>query len=53
VLPRGDVAEVRRHVEAIVAAGREGGVVAGMHSVGPDISVGTYDAVIDVMRGSL
>jgi uroporphyrinogen decarboxylase len=50
-LPRGDPDEVRRHVQRLVEIGREGGVVAGMHSVGPDIAVETYDEVIRVLRG--
>ncbi|MGQ9733371.1 MAG: uroporphyrinogen decarboxylase family protein, partial [Candidatus Zipacnadales bacterium] len=53
ILPQGDPAEVRRHVETLVALGREGGLVAGMHSVGPDISVQTYDDVIRILRGGI
>ena len=50
LLPRGDLPEVRHHVQRLVDMGREGGFVAGMHSVGPDISVATYDEVIGVLR---
>jgi len=50
ILPRGDPAEVRRHVQPLLDIGREGGLVAGMHSVGPDISVATYDEVIGLLR---
>jgi len=50
ILPRGDLREVRRHVQRLVDVGREGGLVAGMHSVGPDISVATYDEVIGSLR---
>ena len=50
ILPRGDAGEVRAHARAIAQAGREGGVVAGMHSVGPDIALETYDIVIEELR---
>ncbi|MBM3497504.1 MAG: hypothetical protein FJX74_02430 [Armatimonadetes bacterium] len=52
ILPRGDLAEVREHAHRLVDIGREGGVVAGMHSVGPDISVATYDEVVRVLRSA-
>lgn len=50
ILPRGNLEEVRDHVGRLVAMGLEGGFVAGMHSVGPDISVDTYDEVIRILR---
>ena len=50
VLPRGDWPEVRRHVRRLVDVAREGGVVLGMHSVGPDIAVSTYDEVVRLCR---
>ena len=50
ILPRGDLREVREHVGRLAAIGREGGLVAGMHSVGPDITVETYDEVIRLLR---
>ena len=50
ILPRGDLSEVRQHVRRLVEIGREGGLVAGTHSVGPDIAVGTYDEVIRLLR---
>ena len=46
ILPRGDPDEVGRHVRRALAAGREGGVVMGMHSVGCDVSVAIYDYLI-------
>jgi len=52
ILPRGDADEVRNHAREIAAAGRDGGVVAGMHSVGPDISVQTYDSVVEEIRAA-
>jgi uroporphyrinogen decarboxylase len=49
-LPRGNLREVREHVRRLVEIGREGGLVAGMHSVGPDIAVETYDEVVRLLR---
>ncbi len=43
VLPSGDPISIRRHVQRIVAAGRDGGLVIGSHSIGPDISVDSYE----------
>jgi uroporphyrinogen decarboxylase len=43
ILPRGDAAAIRRHVERLVDAGRNGGLVIGTHSIGPDISVASYE----------
>ncbi|MBT4817746.1 MAG: hypothetical protein HON70_18715 [Lentisphaerae bacterium] len=39
ILPRGGQEAVRRHIEAIVDAGRNGGLIVGSHSLGPDIPV--------------
>jgi len=50
ILPRGDRAEVRDHVLRVLEAGRDGGLVLGTHSVGPDIAVATYDYVIELLR---
>lgn len=43
ILPRGNPTEVRAHVERIVDAGRNGGLVIGTHSIGPDITLETYE----------
>jgi hypothetical protein len=43
ILPGGDLPRLRRHVEALVDAGRDGGLVIGTHSIGPDISPTSYD----------
>lgn len=43
ILPCGDEQKIRRHVEAIVDAGRNGGLVIGTHSIGPDISIENYE----------
>lgn len=50
ILPRGDAAEIRRHVEAIVDAGRDGGLVIGSHSIGPDIAPSSYDLYRRIIR---
>jgi len=45
VLPGGNKAEIERHVLHVLEAGRDGGLVIGAHSIGPDVSVQTYDHV--------
>ena len=50
LLPRGDREEIRRHALEVLSAGREGGLVIGTHSIGPDISVETYDYFIELVR---
>ncbi|MGD8238923.1 MAG: uroporphyrinogen decarboxylase family protein [Armatimonadota bacterium] len=50
ILPRGDRREVKEHVLRVLAAGRDGGLVLGMHSAGPDIAVETYDYAIELLR---
>ncbi len=49
VLPNGPPAEIRKQASAIVAAGREGGVIIGTHSVGPDIPLSHYMAYNEVV----
>ncbi len=43
ILPNGSDNEIRRHVETIIDAGAEGGLVIGTHSVGPDIPIQNYE----------
>jgi uroporphyrinogen decarboxylase len=43
MLPRGDKKEIEKHVMPIIEAGKDGGVIIGAHSIGPDVSVETYD----------
>jgi len=43
VLPGNDKAQIKRHVEAIIEAGRNGGLIIGTHSIGPDITPQSYD----------
>lgn len=50
VLPRGDRREIEAHVRPILDVAREGGVAIGTHSIGPDISVETYDYYHQLVR---
>jgi uroporphyrinogen decarboxylase len=50
VLPSGDRTRIREHVLRCVAAAREGGIVLGSHSIGPDIAVSDYDYAISLIR---
>ena len=50
VLPGGDREQVREHVLHALRAGRGGGLVLAAHSIGPDISVQTYDYVAELCR---
>jgi uroporphyrinogen decarboxylase len=43
VLPSGDKEKVKNHILPIIEAGREGGIIIGTHSIGPDIPVESYD----------
>ncbi len=43
ILPRNNPAEVKDHVLRMMSAGKEGGMVLGTHSVGPDISLEIWD----------
>jgi len=43
VLPSGDKEKIKNHILPILEAGKEGGIIIGTHSIGPDISVETYD----------
>jgi hypothetical protein len=45
ILPGGNKAEIERHVLRVLEAGQDGGLVIGAHSIGPDVSVETYDYV--------
>ena len=49
VLPRGDRAEIRAHVQHCLSIVKEGGFVIGAHTIGPDISVDTYDYVSELI----
>ena len=49
ILPGGDRSEVRQHVLDVLAAGRDGGLAIGTHSIGPDVSVETIELVRDTL----
>jgi len=49
ILPRGDRDEIRDHVTHVLESGQEGGLIIGTHSIGPDISIGTYDYLQDLI----
>jgi uroporphyrinogen decarboxylase len=42
-LPRGDREAIAAGLKRALAAGKEGGLILGTHSIGPDIAVETYD----------
>jgi uroporphyrinogen decarboxylase len=43
VLPRGNRDEINAHVNHVLEAGQEGGLILAAHSIGSDVSVATYD----------
>ena len=47
ILPRGTREEIIDHTLRILSAGREGGLVLGTHSIGPDISLASWDACFE------
>ena len=50
ILPRGERDEIENHVAHVLEAGRDGGLIIGTHSIGPDISVETYDFLRGLIR---
>ncbi len=50
VLPNGPVSAIEEQARAIIAAGKEGGVIIGAHSIGPDIPADHYLAYDRVVR---
>ncbi len=50
ILPGNDMNEISRHVEAAVEAGKNGGLIIGTHSVGPDISVQAFDLYRSIIK---
>jgi uroporphyrinogen decarboxylase len=50
ILPRGDRAEIERHVLPLVELGSEGGLVIGTHTVGSDIAPETYEYFVHLIR---
>ncbi len=49
ILPRGDRAEVRDHIQHLKQAGRDGGYIIGPHSIGPDVSLDTMNYVLELL----
>lgn len=47
VLPNGPEEAIRSQARGIVEAGRDGGVIIGAHSIGPDIPIEHYEAYLD------
>jgi hypothetical protein len=43
ILPHGTHEEIKRHVDILIEAGRNGGVIIGTHSIGPDVPVENYE----------
>jgi len=50
ILPSGNYEEIRKHVLRVLDAGRGGGLVLAAHSIGPDISVTTYDYITELWK---
>ena len=50
VLPRGDKHEIREEVKRVLRAGKDGGLVIGTHSIGPDISIEAYEYWVSCFR---
>ena len=50
ILTKGTLPEIEAHVLRVLELGREGGLVIGAHSIGPDVPVSNYDFVHQVIR---
>lgn len=48
VLPSGDRGRIEADLERVLAAGREGGLIVGTHSIGPDVPIAAYDYLIEL-----
>jgi uroporphyrinogen decarboxylase len=49
ILPGGNRAEIESHVLRILEVGRDGGLIIGSHSIGPDVTIDTYDFVHEII----
>ena len=49
ILPRGDREEIRDHISHLMTAARGGGFIIAPHSIGPDISVETFEYVVELL----
>ncbi|MBM4029398.1 MAG: hypothetical protein FJ280_28980 [Planctomycetes bacterium] len=43
ILPQGSQEEITTHIRRLAELGRDGGLILGGHSIGPDISVEHYE----------
>lgn len=50
VIPQGSREEIAQHVLDLLEVGKGGGLVAGSHSIGPDVPVESYDLVAETLR---
>lgn len=50
ILPKGSKAEIEEHVRRVLDVGREGGLVIGSHSIGPDVPVEHYEWAHQAIR---
>jgi uroporphyrinogen-III decarboxylase len=50
ILPSNNADHIAEHVRAIAQAGRDGGLIIGTHSIGPDISVANMDLFYRIVR---
>lgn len=49
ILPGGNREDIEKHVTRIINAARGGGIVIGTHSVGPDISLDSYETYRNII----
>ena len=50
ILPSGDQTRIKEHVLQLLRAARGGGFILAGHSIGPDVSIETYDYVTQLWR---
>lgn len=49
ILPKGDKETIKQHVLRILSVGREGGLLIGSHSIGPDTPIESYDYYVELL----
>ena len=49
ILPRGDKAEIKDHIDHLLSAGSGGGYILGPHSIGPDITPETMEYIRELL----
>jgi len=50
ILPIGTKEEIKAHVEHVLSVSREGGLVIGSHSIGPDVPLESYEYAHQLIR---